>query len=158
MKKGMKTRVILCGALIMGIIFYVNPVYSFDKDEMDTALREEIAKIDDVEMKKAMLEEYKEVLMEQMPELNIEEATCVACEEDIEKIETAAAVNLEEATPDSEAFANENEKLLEKETVYRTETEIVKEWVPSKCGCGGSWKETEVTTTVADGETVSLAE
>ena len=158
MRKGIKIRVVFCGALIMGIIFYISPACSFDKEEMDAALREEIAKIDDVEMKKAMLEEYKELLVEQMPELNIEEATCVACEEDIAKLELAAAADIEETVPDSEAFADENEKLLEKETVYSTETEIVKEWVPSKCDCGGSWQDKEVTTTVATGETVTLKE
>ena len=155
MRKKIKIGFIFGAALVMGIMFYINPAYSFEKEDMDMALREELAKIDDIELKRAILEEYKEILLEQMPELEMEENTCIPCEADIEELEIAAGINLNEITMGSENFSNENENLLEKETVYETTTEIVREWVPG-CGCDkGSWEETEVTTTEAVGETVS---
>ena len=104
------------GVLICLVYLPVMPVFAFDKGEMDIALREELAKIPDLETKQAILEEYKEVIREKMPELNLDEATCQTCEEDIKVLEKELAIN------SVDGALGENKILKDREALPETNT------------------------------------
>lgn len=93
MKRDKITVAVISIGLVLGIILYLKPVYAWEKQEVDRALREELNKINDIELRRAILDEYKAVLQEQMPELDIAEATCQACEYDLKKVEIESGVN-----------------------------------------------------------------
>lgn len=105
MKRGKITVMAISLGLILGISLYIHPLYAWEKQEMDRALREELNTINDVEERRAVLEEYKEVLKEQMPELDIEEATCQACEYDLDKL---VKENIDNPTVDQAIFLKDN--------------------------------------------------
>ncbi|MDP1854282.1 MAG: hypothetical protein Q8L26_08820 [Candidatus Omnitrophota bacterium] len=92
------------------------PAYAFDKAEMDQALREELAKIPDMETKQAILDEYKEVIRERMPDLNLDEATCQSCEEDIKVLENELVINSVNGVLDEDKIRKDREVLPETNT------------------------------------------
>ncbi|MDP1854283.1 MAG: hypothetical protein Q8L26_08825 [Candidatus Omnitrophota bacterium] len=119
----MRKIIFLCSVLMLaGMFCCFKQIYAFDKAEMDQTLREELAKIPDLETKQAILDEYKEVIREKMPELNIDEATCQSCEEDIKVLEKELLASLDKGNIDPGEFSGGKEKLLEKQKVYKTIT------------------------------------
>ena len=185
----MRKIIFLCFVLVLaGVFCCFEQIYAFDKAEMDIALREELAKIPDLETKQAILDEYKEVLREKMPELNLDEATCQSCEEDIKILEKEQLASLDKGTIDPETLTGGKEKLLEKQKVFKTvsttntvmqdQTSMVSKtrWVDANgeplCRCDSTGHEITVevpvttqvpvtvttTSTVEAGETVAAAQ
>lgn len=117
----MKTKIML---LLLGITGFVltTGVYAveIDKPAMDAALRQELSQINDIEMRQAILDEYKNLIREKIPEINLDEATCQQCEEDIKVMEKQYTAN---APIDNGINLKEKDVTTEKQTVsVNTET------------------------------------